>query len=277
MNSTEFDYDRLERRLAPLPYPHRHDFYQIVWMTRGSGPHVIDSVDYPVRKNSLYFLSPGQVHSLGLSRDATGYVMNFSAEFFLLRPQDKDSLNQIPFFAIDHAKCALYVSDEQAEALREVMNRIEEEYYARQPGYQDILRLYLHAFLMLARRFSSSLEEKRVALREYVLTRKFRMLVEDRFLTLTSAREYSELLNVTERHLSEAARKATGSTANEIIRERLMLEAKRMLIHSGLNISQIAHRLNFDDPAYFSRFFKKHTGLTPGDYKKQFTDKVAWL
>ncbi len=277
VKSMEFDYDRLERRLAPLPYPHRHDFYQLLWISKGGGPHVIDSVDYPVRTDSVYFLSPGQVHSLSLPQDACGYVMNFSAEFYQLALQDKSALKSLSFFAIDNPKPCLYLSAEQASALRQVIEHIEDEYYGEQPGYQDLIRSYLQIFLMLCKRFSASQDERRVAPRDYELTRRFRMLVEERFLTRASLADYAALLHVTERHLSDATKKTTGMTASEIIHARVMLEAKRYLAHSPLSIAEIATRLNFEDPAYFTRFFKKNTGCPPGEYKKQQTTNRAWL
>lgn len=88
-------------------------------------------------------------------------------------------------------------------------------------------------------------------------------------------KDYAALLHVMERRLSEATKRCTGQTASEIIHERVLLEAKRLLVHSQLSISEVAYRLSIDDPAYFSRFFKKHTGKTPGEYKRRLTHAAA--
>ena len=85
---------------------------------------------------------------------------------------------------------------------------------------------------------------------------------------MTEPAEYANLLHVTERSLNEATRRALGTTANKLIRDRVMLEAKRLLLHSQVPIAQIADQLAFEDPAYFSRCFKKHTGRSPVDYRQ---------
>jgi len=93
------------------------------------------------------------------------------------------------------------------------------------------------------------------------------LLIEENFLAKTSVSEYAKLLGITANHLNETVKRTIGKTAGELIRHRLLLEAKRLLIHSELSSSEIAHRLNFQDPSYFGRFFKKYTQHSPGDFR----------
>jgi AraC-like DNA-binding protein len=81
--------------------------------------------------------------------------------------------------------------------------------------------------------------------------------------------EYAKLLGITANYLNETVKTVTGQTAGELIRDRLLLEAKRWLIHSELSIAQVADQLHFDDPSYFSRFFKKYAHCSPGDFRRQ--------
>lgn len=277
VKSVEFDFAPLRHRLAILPYPHRHDFYQIVWITHGRGRHVIDSTQYAIRPNVIFFMSPHQVHEFELPPDADGYVMNFSAQFFVLTLQNKELLHEIPFYRLRHSTPVVYATAEQASQLVRIVELIEDEYGAEQVGFEDIIRSYLHVFLMQAGRLVDPEGRSVVSSRAFMLTRQFKALTEQHLLTLNSAKDYAEKLKVTERHLTEATKQATGFTANELIRDRILLEAKRLLIHADAPVAKIAGMLQFQDPAYFSRFFRQHTGVAPLEFRRTFAKKVMMV
>jgi AraC-like DNA-binding protein len=268
VRSVLFDFAQLEDRMSLLPYPHRHDFYHVVWVTQGSGSHIIDSERYEVLADTLFFMAPGQVHDFQLSADARGFTINFSAEFFALQLQNKKVLDEIPVYQHESPIAAVYLDAAQAASLRRVIDDIAVEYEAEQPGYQDVLRSYLSVFLTKATRYAVPAVAADASLRNLALARRFRGLLEEHFRTVTEPAEYANLLHVTERSLNEATRRALGTTANKLIRDRVMLEAKRLLLHSQVPIAQIADQLAFEDPAYFSRCFKKHTGRSPVDYRQ---------
>jgi AraC-like DNA-binding protein len=110
--------------------------------------------------------------------------------------------------------------------------------------------------------------------RHYGLARRFKLLVEQHYLEAMPVRDFAAALRVTERRLNEAVRQATGKTASALIQERILLEAKRLLTQSELGVSEVCYRLNFDDPAYFSRFFRKHTACSPLEFKKRYAGPV---
>jgi AraC-like DNA-binding protein len=99
------------------------------------------------------------------------------------------------------------------------------------------------------------------------LFRKFKRLLEDNFLQVHKVNEYASLLNITEKHLNEICKRFNGKTASAMVFDRLVLEAKRLLQHSDLTIKEISFQLNFNDPSHFSKFFKKHTGVTTKDFR----------
>ncbi len=183
VKSVHFDFARLENRMSILPYPHRHDFYHVVWVTAGSGLHIIDSERYDVRPNALFFMSPGQVHDFQLSQDTTGYTINFSAEFFALQLKNKNTLNEIPVYDLEQPISAVYLEDDSARELLRVIDGIAEEYDSERPGYQDVLRSYLSIFLTKASRVAEPLESSDPSLRSVALTRRFKSLLEQHFLT----------------------------------------------------------------------------------------------
>ncbi|WOH64032.1 helix-turn-helix domain-containing protein [Bradyrhizobium sp. BWA-3-5] len=268
IKSLNIHFAPLEKMKSTLPYPHRHDFYHIVWVTRGTGCHIIDAVKYEVRPNSLFFMAPGQIHDFTLSEDAIGHTISFSPEFFAFRVHNRHSLTDIPIYSIENLNNALYLDDMQAESLRQITDAMIEEYTAEKTGHEDVIWSYLRIFLMKTSRIAVAPAIADLSSRNLLLSRRFKSALEKNFGTMNETAEYARLLKVTERALNEATRQALGSTAAQLIRERIMLEAKRLLLHSDISVTEIADRLGFEDPAYFSRCFKKHTTRSPVEFRQ---------
>jgi AraC family transcriptional regulator, transcriptional activator of pobA len=105
--------------------------------------------------------------------------------------------------------------------------------------------------------------------RATALANRFLCLVGENYKSLSSVSDYAARLEVTASHLNETVRRTMRKTAGQVIRERLLLEAKRLLLHSDLSVSEIAYHLSFEDPSYFARFFRKHTGQAPAEFRAQ--------
>jgi AraC family transcriptional regulator, transcriptional activator of pobA len=268
IKSADFHLAPLENLKSTLPYPHRHDFYHIVWVTRGTGCHIIDSVKYDVRPNSLFFMAPGQIHDFTLSADAAGHTISFSPEFFAVKMHSRQLLTDIPIFSFENLDNALYADDAQAESLSRIMHAMIEEYAAEESGHEDVIWSYLRIFLLKASRMAAPRATVDLSSRNLLLSRRFKGALEKNFGSMQETGEYARLLKVTERALNEATRQALGSTVAQLIRERVMLEAKRLLLHSEISVAEIADRLGFEDPAYFSRCFKKHTSRSPIEFRQ---------
>jgi AraC family transcriptional activator of pobA len=268
VKSHEFDFARLERRLEVLPYPHRHDFYHIVWVTHGDGNHIIDSVSYMVKSNVIFFLAPRQIHDLDLPKDTTGYTINFSPEFFFLDPANRNLSNRSVFYGANEPVQALYLTDEQAHSLENIIKEIENEYHSEFANRYEIIRAYLYIFLTHAERYACKAKKALISPHSFALTQKFKALLETEHVSIGSVQRYAKKLHITQQHLSEATKIATGLSATQLMHQHLVLEAKRMLGHSNSNVTWIATQLGFDDPGYFSRFFKKHVGQTPREFQK---------
>ncbi len=269
-----FDLVRLENRKSTLPYPHRHDYYQIVWVKRGSGVHIVDSIPYAIKKNSIFFLTPRQIHDFQLSDVMTGFTLNFSAEFFFGHSEPVTSTNFI-FLSAENPIQVLYPSPVEAAGLQRDIDAIEEEYLGMLPRHHEVIRSYLHAFMHKTQRFAKFDETTPVAHRSFYLAQKFKMLLESEPMAIGPIRRYAAKLHVTERYLSEATKMATGLTPTELIHHRMVLEGKRLLAHSGLSITAVATNLGFEDPAYFSRFFRKYVGQSPSEFKQQTVPSVV--
>ena len=267
IKSTDFHCAPVQNLMATLPYPHRHDFFHIIWIERGSGLHIIDSVKYDVRPGAIYFMAPGQVHDFDLSPDTEGYTINFSSEFFALQLQNKNLLSQIPVYDHDKRIQALYTEGQDADDIRAIVKAIRTEYEDEQFRAQDMIRSYLFILLVKASRLGAPAGGVDAGNRSLLLFRRFQGLLEEHFAAVQDPAEYARMLRTTERALNDAARRGGGATTAQMIRERVILEAKRLLAHSGAQVAQVGSQLGFEDPAYFSRCFKKHTGRTPVEFR----------
>lgn len=265
-----FDLVRMQERSdIPRPFPHRHGYYHLIWMSRACGVHMIDFDRYEVRPNSVFFISPGQVHAWRSTVPPEGYVVNFSPEFFFEMFPRPDALAEFPFFHLANADPVLYLDSQHAAELAPLIEAIEAEFVGAAPWRYDVIRSLFLVFLVRLRRLHRPLKPEHSSPQSYLLTKKYKLLIEEKFLELGSVQDYAGLLNVTDRHLNEATKKAVGKTASQLISERILMEAKRLLIQSGMGVSEVAYQLNFDDPAYFCRFFRKGTTLSPGEFKKR--------
>ena len=262
-----FYLTRIEsHRELPRSYAHRHRYFHLIWVTHGCGSHMIDFRDYPVRDNTLFLVSPGQIHRWARPHDTCGHLFNFDREIFVRPaadglPGEDELLEQL----YDHP--AFSLEPDEAAPLAELIAQIEREHGAAEPWAGEIVRgLFWVLLLHVARLGQARAGAPRPGAQG--TAQRFRALVEKRFRDCASIAEYAALLAVSERQLAEATKRACGRTPKQILQERVLLEAKRMLLHSDLGVAEIAHRLNFDDPAYFGRFFRKHAAMAPGAYKR---------
>lgn len=269
-----FDLVRLQDRDdIPRGFLHRHNYYHLLWMTRASGTHMLDFAHFDVRDHSVFFLSPGQVHAWTSSIKPHGYVLNFSIDFFARMFPRAEDVARFPFYhparGNGGANSALYLTPQQHDALLPLLREMEHEARDRQPGYADVVQASLLILLTRLRRLCADCETPGATGPQQALMRRFTMLVETHYLRFDTIGQYAEALCVSERQLNDAVKRTLGRTASQVVQERVVLEAKRWLSNTETGIAEIAFRLNIEDPAYFTRFFKKQTGLTPGDFRRQ--------
>lgn len=252
-----------------VSYPHRHDFYEILFLTEGSGTHTIDLDEHIIKPNTIFFLSPGQIHDLVLSQDIKGFIFLFTAEFYLINKQDQNKLLELPFFYhISGNSLPLYLKKEEAANFIDLFEQAIEENKNNQDDSSEIIRSLLDILLVKCKRcYPIDVDEK--SKKSNLLVKRFKQLIEEKYQENLSVKEYAELLSVTANHLSETVKNLTGRTPTDLINDKMILEIKRLLIHTELTVSEIAFQLHFVDQSYFSRYFKKQTGISPGDFRIQ--------
>ena len=251
-----------------LYFPHKHTFYHLVLFTKGGGTHSIDFKTFDVVPCQIYFMIPGQVHSWSFEGETDGYVIHFSLSFFQSFLLKNEYLDQFPFFSgsVDDAVIQL-----QSPLQQKIVGLFEEIITeAENPGRMglDLVRsLMLQVFILLSRTNNGE-NEKQLSPYNHTLLKAFQKLIEKNFATLKLPRDYAELLYITPNHLNAVCNDFLGISAGEVIRNRILLEAKRLLINLNFTIAEIGYQLNFTDNSYFTKFFKKYTGLTPEEFRK---------
>lgn len=244
--------------LALADFPHRHKFYEIVLVTAGRGHHVVDLQPFPITPPHFGVIVPGQVHHWHAD-GVEGSVVLFNEDFLLHYPDDAavlQVLGGLSWLSLDAGEMA---------ALAALAGEMQSELRRSEPGHEGVLRSYLHILIVRAARLAGIVD----------LSTHVGGLV-DRFLRLIAApgqtrtlSSYAREIGISPGHLHDLVRDQTGRTPGELTRHHRVLEAKRLLAGTDLTVRQVGEQTGFADPAYFCRFFRRETGLTPGDFRRR--------
>ena len=259
----------LEKHYQQLHSPHRHTFYHLVLFTSGRGSHTIDFAAFNVKPYQVYFMIPGQVHSWHFKGIPEGYVINFSEQLLRSFLLDQNYLDRFAFFSGNSTDSVCQLP----AAIQEKSVRLMEAMLTRLPQGGDQLKLSLIEFLLLVDESCNNHGSvtATVSRQKEILFRGFRKLIDQHYKTIRLPKEYADLLYVTPNHLNALCQEMAGKTAGELIRDRVILESKRLLVNAELSIAEIAYELNFQDNSYFSRFFRKQAGITPEAFRVQYS------
>ena len=242
-----------DRELRP---PHRHAYHELIWVREGSGRHLIDGEPVEFRPHTLTLIAKGQVHQFQRAENVIAMVARF----------EDDWLTGSRRWLFSGQSCtALRVPDADAapfDALLEAL-RVEVERPAG-PESAELRRHLLSAVLLWAQRWrEGQLEEGGASRTDLQLYQQFQELLERDLALSHEASHYAAELGVTTGTLSRVLTKLTGQTTKQLILDRVILEAVRLLRFSDLTIKEIAARLGFSDQFVFSKAFKRQRGGGP--------------
>ena len=252
-----------------VQYPHYHDFFEILFLLKGSGVHIIDNNQYPIEPPCIFFLSPGQAHKLKLSQDVGGYIFLFTGEFYLLDKSNKNKLLEYPFFFnVKQENPPLLIQQaSDVNFLETLFLRACEVMKYSKPDSEEQQHALLDLILCTCQSLYPQEQLEGERRKTHVLVKRFRELIEEKYHSNLSIKEYASLLGVTENYLTLAVKECTSKTSKELIIEKQIIEIKRLLRYTDLSIKEMVDRLNFKDQSYFSKFFKRETGTSPIDYR----------
>ncbi len=246
---------------------HRHDFYFALFVNHGEGVHEIDFTSYHVGDHTVFFMRPGQVHRLVLQKGSSGFLLQFTQDFYAAR----ENLSN-PVLRKARSKNHWQLGKEGFGRIFSTLNVVHQEFNEKQERYREVIQAYLEILLIELSRQSENSQEVVSEAKLYANERMEALmeLVENNFATQKQPSHYADMLNLTLYQLNAITKKTLDKTCSEIITERIILEAKRLLIATPNQVIQIADLLGYEDPSYFIRFFKKHTGHTPEVFRNNF-------
>lgn len=241
--------------------PHRHAYQEIIWVRQGRVEHLLDgeNIEYPAL--TLLIIPKGRIHRFLPAANCVGCAIRFREEL-LLQPSHL-------LFSQFTRHTALTLTPEQAAVVETYFSLLRNESAVKDPYNLQPLRYLLAAFI-------AKLEELRLMQAQMIpqdftrtlcLWNRFNATIELKFKSEHNVRYYATELGVSPRKLGEIVKLYTGKYVSTVIDERLITEAKRLLLFSDHSVKDIAFELGFAEHSYFTKVFKKLTGLSPSDFK----------
>ncbi len=245
------------------------DLFNIIWVKNGSGTYQIDFETYEIKDDTIFFLTPGQVLKIKDEAIREGYRIAFSQDFYCIESQGKEIACNGVLFNNIYELPYIKLNELDKTSFEGIIEDFFEELENPGTSHDDLIATYLKLFLIQATRL-----KKREVLQSDVpvkqgLVDEFSELVERHFRTKHAVSEYADLLNVAPKTLTKRLQLEHASTPSELIQKRITLEAKRLLTYSEQSVKEIAYELGFEDPAYFTRFFKKQATFSPNQFRSQ--------
>ena len=273
--------DQPDEKLMHMPL-YRANFFRVIHFTSTNLHFTSGDKEHDVFNNCLCFTYPGKLESWTRTGRLYGYVVYFTPSFAELDITSNGFDNDYPFFNFN-SELVLSLTDKEAFDIKQQSDEMINEIYSDAPDklemVKKILLIYLHKIKRIYNKKVNSLSPEIKASK--TLFNRFRKEVDDYMQQLSAQKKIvmptvsliAKQLFVNANYLNSIIKNLTGKTASAHIQEKLLLEAKSFLIHTDLQVAEIAFKLGFGNTSYFNRFFKKNTSLTPIEYRKQFVKR----
>ena len=254
--------------------PHRHSYFEFFVFESGGGSHFIDFMEYPILDCSVHIVFPQQIHLVKRNADASGSIiicskhyMNLLGKFFFPQLSQQN----------ETAPCLLFDKSSFKELVH-ITGHLKKELKTETTLSYNLVQNYTSIFLTHCIRNSAAIlhqETKNINYNqhEWEVYKQFNDLLDHNFLDKAGVAFYASRMAITPKVLNASIRKVTGKTTVDLLQERTLLEAKRLLLNSNESIKEIAYKLNFKDSSYFTRFFVKHESRTPKEFKSFWEQK----
>ncbi len=249
--------------------PFKATFYQLIWLSHGKATLSIDFRNITIKAGEAVIISVNQVYSMDILSEYQGKMILFTDSFFNRTKQDSlclyssnimnpVRLNQVIRYSPQYMESLLFLLELELESASDIFQ-------------SDIVQRFLSALLLESERIVTSNKTENIHINENNIARTFLNEVEKHFKTNRKVEFYIDKLAVYEKTLTKEVKALSGKTPKQYIDTRIILETKRLLAYSTLSIKEIGFELGWDEATNFNKFFKKHTGITPLDFRDKYT------
>lgn len=259
---TELLYNELhgERHIEK---PHKHDFFIINLFEKARGIHTIDFNDYPINDRQIHILFPGQVHKWKIYAETIGYQLMVDPVFF------ERFANYLRFSFTEYSNHPVFtISETSFRLLKYEFVAIKEELKTGN-SLKELINARSAVIASIISKEAENLFDDFKVYQSNPKLIKFSALIEQYFKNEKRINFYASKLNISDNYLNILSKKHLGISATQLIQQRVLLEAKRLLQSTGLSIKEIAFELGFVDHAYFSNFFRNQTNITPTAFREK--------
>ncbi|WP_293308625.1 helix-turn-helix domain-containing protein [Pedobacter sp. UBA5917] len=266
----KFGYQTFSKDLpAILAKDDYSPFIKILFVKKGAKA-TVDFKDYELEKDSVFFINAGQYFAF--DANCEGIMLFYNRDFYCVEIHDKEvacdgilfhNVYEIPVIELDDIHSVLF---------NQIFLEIRSELDLQDTAMEEMVRTLLKQLIIKSTRIWKhehhvSSEEAR---QDLEFSRNFSQLVEWNYTRYHTVAEYADLLKVTPKILSKRISKQSKDTPNDLIKNRIILEAKRLLVHTTLSVKEIAYKLSYDDPSYFIRLFTKQAATPPQQFRLRY-------
>lgn len=249
--------------------PHRHNYYTVLWSHNKSGKHIVDYQEFEMQENDVFFVSPGQVHQVQHNESPKGTVILFSCDFLSKNYISESFISNLKLFDEISSTPPIQVDELSAASLQDIVKKMREILSNDDTFKFDKIGAYLKLFLIECNKFAHqpNTDNTQTLQSAKIILQNFKEKLEENFVFWKQVNQYSKELNISPDYLNEVVKSSVGRTAKELIQQRIIIEAKRLGLHTDLSTKEIAFNLGFDEPSHFSRFFKNAEGNSFSNFR----------
>ncbi len=260
--------------------PNRRDFYKILFITKGIGLFTLGANTYYIEEPTILFIHPNEIISWkNLSDYSGGYYCLFKKRYLEQFPALKSILERYPLFN-DSAKSVIRINNNTTDHINELFARMQQESLDDNNYSEDSLQAYIQLIVVDAMK-AANFPKPDTVTEDLKHVYHFFHLLEDEAaninynqpLRIKTAKEFASELNVHPNYLNTLLKKHTGQNVSTHIRNRILDESKTLLVQTDWPLQEIGFAIGFADQPNFNQFFKKNTGVTPNEFRREFKQK----
>lgn len=247
-------------------------YIKVLYLPKGYELQV-DMAEYKVQQPSLFFVGPNQYLQIRKSGKENGYFIFYNRDFYCIQIHDHEvacdgllynNIHNMPMVMLDKAEMPFF---------QYIFGQMSDEFRLKDTSLEEMIRTYLKQLFIKAARLWKTQHLNRELVQQssdLEFFRKFTLLVEEHYKHKHQVADYAELLYMAPKTITHKFKRLNLPQPNDIIKNRIVLEAKRLLVYTNLTAKEIGYELGYDDPAYFSRLFYQRTRETPSGFRAKF-------